>query len=210
MAPRCVVCESETEVYKELSREQIRKCSPNVPEELLENYKILKCTASDCGLEQCDPMPSVEALSAYYSKYFDPRARSDVVFENARKNKNHLEQEHGLTKQQRLLDFGCGEGIFVDIGESENWLNYDGHKEKEGYAKMPEGNFDWIVSWGVLEHVVNPVEVFSDLVSKLNDGGKVALTTVGRTKNGMPYQFKPVEHVTYWGESSIRRFFERI
>ena len=63
-------------------------------------YEILKC--SECRLEYCDPMPSVEQLDAFYADYVDIRADRAVVCANARRNIEYL-RSFGLSGRAGLL-----------------------------------------------------------------------------------------------------------
>jgi len=60
------------------------------------------------------------------------------------------------TKSETMLDYGCG--------KAEGYLKYNHHKHwgimpelydpaVEEFSKLPEGNFDGIISFDVLEHI---------------------------------------------------------
>ncbi|MCP4710795.1 MAG: class I SAM-dependent methyltransferase, partial [Planctomycetes bacterium] len=87
-----------------------------------DGFEILKC--SDCRFEYCDPMPTEEQLDAFYADYVDVRANRTVVRFNARRNIDYL-KEFGLNDRLRLLDYGSGQGVFCEEGETKTWCNYD-------------------------------------------------------------------------------------
>jgi len=73
-----------------------------------------------CNLEFAVPMPSDAVLEKLYSDYvyyteYDREMIRDTVRKNNRKNIEYLSR-YGLSKEQKLLDFGCGENLFVMEG----------------------------------------------------------------------------------------------
>jgi SAM-dependent methyltransferase len=175
------------------------KCPVCENDAVLLKLKIYQC--SSCKLEFAYPMPSEQELTEFYSKYDNPRAKREVVKKNSKMIINLLDK-YGLDKNSRLLDFGCGEGIFTE--DFENWKSYD----KYTRPNFPDGKFDFITMWGVLEHLTNPFQTIKDLTEKLAPNGKIALTTIG-TQTGIPYQYKIPEHVTWWSEDSVKRLFNK-
>jgi 2-polyprenyl-6-hydroxyphenyl methylase/3-demethylubiquinone-9 3-methyltransferase len=76
----------------------------------------------------------------------------------------------------RMLDFGSGMGHFAD--EMRNL----GFKHIESYdpfanPKGPEGPFDIITCFEVLEHAVDPLQTFHDMKSFLADDGIIIFST---------------------------------
>ena len=182
---KCLICSNESFWIKSLKKNSIYKCN-------------------SCQLEFANPMPNEEELKDFYLNYTNSRARKDVVKKNAEKNIRYL-GTNGLSKKNRLLDFGCGDNFFIQQGNSENWFGFDKYTQ----PLMPPGKFDFITLWGVLEHLINPVETLEYLVQKLNKNGKIILTTVG-TETGINYQYKVPEHVTWWSENAIEILFEKV
>ena len=164
-------------------------------------YGVYRCKT--CGLEFVNPMPNDEELNEFYLNYSDPRAIERIVKKNSIKNASIL-AKYGLTKEKRLLDFGCGNNFFVKEAGGENWQGYD----KYTLPQMPPGKFDFITLWGVLEHLVSPVKIVEYLAEKLELGGIIVITTVG-TETPIPYQYKPPEHVTWWSKKSVRELFQK-
>ena len=168
-------------------------------------YDILKC--SDCRLEYCDPMPSVEQLDSFYADYVDVRADREVVIANALRNIEYL-RAFGLNGRSRLLDYGSGQGAFCEVGGSETWHNYDPFTEDNDETLLIEGVYDWITAWGVLEHVTDPMGLLGRFKGLLKARGYLALTTVS-TELAIPYQHKPPEHVTYWTHAALEEALSR-
>jgi hypothetical protein len=170
----------------------------------LEKYAILKCLT--CGLEFTSPMPSAKVLGNFYSGYNDFHAPDDTVSSNARRNIRLL-SKYGLTRKSRLLDYGSGKNLFVPEGKSPSWHGYDRYTENCGQSLLKD-KYDFITLWGVLEHLPHPIKEVQMLARLLKPQGQLALTTVG-TETGIPYRYKPPEHVTYWTQASMRKLFHR-
>jgi len=172
------------------------------------NFKIFKC--SKCGLEFVCPMPNSEQLRSFYQDYSNFRAAEEVLILNAKKNIDRL-LKFGLTRERRLLDFGCGANIFVSLGNSKRWFGYDYYKptEKNMINNFIDQKWDFITMWGVLEHLTDPKCQITQLAQTLNPGGIMALTTV-TTESAIPFQYKPPEHVTYWTKKAIKSLFSSV
>ena len=56
--------------------------------------------------------------------------------------------------------------------------------------------------WGVLEHLVNPIDVVGKINDLLSSTGTLVLTTVN-AEGAIPYYYKPPEHLTYWTRNSL-------
>ncbi len=163
-------------------------------------YDIFKCT--NCRLEFTLPMPTKAQLNGFYSNYKDPRAAIDVVRINAQRNIETLQTAFGLNKQQRLLDYGSGQAAFCSVAQSNNWYNYDKYTNDCNADVLTAASYNWVTLWGVLEHVTNPRELIAQLAELLKQKGFIALTTVS-TETGIPFQYKPPEHLTYWSKAAI-------
>ncbi|MFA5863278.1 MAG: class I SAM-dependent methyltransferase [Phycisphaerae bacterium] len=163
-------------------------------------WDIFKC--GKCGLEFCSPMPTPEDLNRFYTNYSDPRAGQDVILANAHRNIKTL-SDFGLTTTSRVLDFGSGQGAFVQAGNSPSWVNFDPYKEgANDETILKSETYDWITLWGVLEHLTDPVAQTEKLSAILMPDGYLALTTV-TTEGSIPYQHKPPEHVSYWTRRAL-------
>mgnify|MGYP001276138218 CR=1 FL=1 len=168
-------------------------------------YKIIKC--SNCGLEYTNPIPNEEELKKFYSTYSDVRAETEVVELNAKNNISKL-KNYGLTENSKILDFGAGKGIFVDVA-GENCYGVDYIKSSNTRIKLNlEDNFDGIISWdfitlwGVFEHLQYPKLLLKNLSKILKVNGFIAITTVD-AEGIIPYFYKPPEHLTYWTKKSF-------
>ena len=168
-------------------------------------YSIIKC--ANCGLEYTDPIPKEEELNLFYSTYENVRAERRIVELNA---KEHLKTlaKYGWSEQSKVLDFGAGKGIFVEVAGKYcfgvDFQHSENPRIKTCLDEDLEGikSWDFITLWGVLEHLAKPKQVMQELASRLRRGGVITLTTVD-AEGIIPYYYKPPEHLTYWTRSAF-------
>jgi SAM-dependent methyltransferase len=177
----------------------------------LENtiFSIYKC--SNCGLEYTNPMPSDEDLNHFYNKYSDIRANGEIVIRNAKNNLNKL-YDLGISSKSYILDFGSGNGEFVDIAGKYCYgveLNKKEKKDRIFYSldELPISQFDCITLYGVLEHLNNIKDTMNKLMKMLKKDGLLVITTVD-AEGIIPYYYKPPEHLTYWTKRSLENLAE--
>lgn len=197
MTSECVVCNQISgQYYREISTDQ--------------EYKIYKC--SNCGLEYTYPIPTDSDLEKFYTGYNDILASKDISNLNAQEKLKTL-QTYGLNSESLMLDFGCGNGEFVDAAGSNCYgIDLRNIENKRIYKKLqylPINRFDFISLWGVLEHINDLLGTLIELAKYLKAGGYLALTTVN-AEGRIPYYYKPPEHLTYWTKSSIKILAENL
>ena len=190
----CIVCPGQGAVIrKDFNMEDMKTCD------------IVRC--QDCGLEYVFPMLIKKELDEVFANYDDFRADTDILRKNALRKIKYLSENHGIYKESKLLDFGCGKNAFVEVAQSPNWVGYDKYALfKENMTKKYDSQeWDCITMWGVLAHFPNPKETFGEITSHLKKDGIIALTDLV-TDSKIPYQYR-YEHVTWWNKSSMEALF---
>lgn len=160
-----------------------------------ESFALVKCTK--CELVFTNPRPNKDNISKYYQhdNYISHTNRANnitnVLYKLVRKytlyHKKQLIQSH--TKNRRLLDFGCGPGVFARYMQNKGYdtVGYEPstnteidaantvkiHKNLKTLSK--ENKFDIITAWHVLEHVHNLGETIKTLKSLLNKSGLIVI-----------------------------------
>ena len=132
-----------------------------------------------------------------------------------------------LTAGRRLLDIGCGPGTFLLVARQEGWNGEGVEPAQEaakkaislglavfsGYVKdyvaSSPSPFDAIVSFEVLEHVPNPVDVLRDIRALLKPDGVLVLSVPNLDD---PYCLKqqselamPPIHINFFNRRSLGR-----
>lgn len=173
----------------------------------VDEYLIYKC--AQCGLEYTLPIPTLHQLKDFYASYTDVRAENNVVRENSIRQLKIL-SDIGLAKEDLILDFGSGAGMFIEVaGDNCYGVEFRAASQRvySSTKDLPERKFKYITMWGVLEHLTNPVEIIAELQELLTSEGRIILTTVN-AEGLIPYYYKPIEHLTYWTQTSFHRLFE--
>jgi 2-polyprenyl-3-methyl-5-hydroxy-6-metoxy-1,4-benzoquinol methylase len=90
---------------------------------------------------------------------------------NSEHNPTRLDRILKLKQNPTVLDYGCGNGIFVDFLKSKGVNAYGYDKFNKDFNKMPKLKFDIVVMVEVVEHLAPPHKEISDVYKALNDGG---------------------------------------
>ena len=86
----------------------------------------------------------------------------------------------GIRREHRILDFGCGTGVFVQF------LRENGFSQTSGYdvfvpayadREVLNERYDAVVSFDVIEHLADPKQFLSDMSDLVNADGSVIIGT---------------------------------
>jgi len=138
-----------------------------------------------------NPVPAVDELDEMYRDFFSPPSPSEK-----RKHRESLFSyyEDGANRIQayvpkgRILDIGCGKGLFLNVMKQKRWEVYGiepskgvaAYAEKAGlniFSGMlqdyvcPQGHFDVVTMWYVMEHLADPFSALCHANRMLRPGG---------------------------------------
>ncbi|OIJ73615.1 MAG: hypothetical protein A2V21_304650 [Deltaproteobacteria bacterium GWC2_55_46] len=159
-----------------------------------ELFRLVRCRG--CRIIYIDPCPEASRLKACYDRGYYRRAgvlatleKAFTSFSNARK-RALIER---FARGGRILDVGCGDGSFLEsfIGR-KGWKAYGvepsaaGHKLTKAkgirvfrselcQCGFPEGHFDAVTMWHVLEHASDPVRLLKEARRVLAPNGVFVL-----------------------------------
>lgn len=183
---------------------------------------VLQCDS--CGLAFTHPQP-VSLSDQYDDSYFDLyRRRREFRLKRADARLKRIEL---MSQPGRLLDIGCSLGYFVEAACARGWraagLEISPYAAEEARkmgldvrtgvldtADYPDGSFDCVTMWDVLEHVPDPTVHMLEVRRILSDGGMVVIGTpdlghrMFRLKRENWRHLKPSEHIFYFQQGSIR------
>jgi len=146
----------------------------------------------DCGLLFVNPLPPPEQLQRQYSAGGEwattrkARAMKPPTNTASRDPRDVLLEAlvpyvpvHDPPPRARVLDFGCGEGKFLDRLQDAGWETYGiepstsvpflRHRRLE--RPPQDGTFDFVILHHVLEHVTDPLDILRQLAGALREGG---------------------------------------
>jgi 2-polyprenyl-3-methyl-5-hydroxy-6-metoxy-1,4-benzoquinol methylase len=170
-------------------------------------FRILDCL--DCGLVYLWPPPEPAEIRAMFTRLYTtgegsvPELRSYYGFCYDDEPGNPLVQsyERWLDELERhrapgrLLDVGCGTGLFLAVARRRGWepFGIDDCEQATWHAREHFGlevwtgefgdlvaagrRFDAITGWDIIEHSREPVELLRAAGRHLEPGGLIALST---------------------------------
>jgi SAM-dependent methyltransferase len=130
-----------------------------------------------------------------------------------------------LPAHGRMLDVGCGNGSLLKaFGKLRADWSLMGTEVSDKYRDVVEaidgvealyigpvdeidGRFDLITIVHVLEHIVSPTNLLSQLRAKLNPGGRLLIEVPNFIHN--PFDLVIADHCSHFGAGSIHRLLER-
>ena len=176
-------------------------CSGTVAVPVLVKHGFRHVRCWQCRAVFVHPMPSAEALHAHYQDpayfagngeqgYQDYTAMHKALVPHFRRRLRILNQH--VDHPGRLLDFGCADGLFLELARAEGW-EIAGVEVAQEMARqiaqrlrapivndmdaLPAGCFDAITLWEVIEHLPDPVTELSRLRRRLCPAGALMLST---------------------------------
>ena len=162
-------------------------------------YHVVRCAA--CGLLYRNPGVRPERLGDLYAGHYSRFLTGD--YSSGRRRRYRLVMDafdplFAAGRGRRLLDFGCGAGLFLDLAYERGFEGYGVDLSRDSVEKarerpsgahahfgapgdVPEiaaGGFDLVTMWSVLAHLATPVEDLTLLRSLLRDDGALMILTV--------------------------------
>jgi SAM-dependent methyltransferase len=150
--------------------------------------------------------------------YNDEYHLVDADYESARPSANAalMQQVFSISKPNRLLDFGAGNGTLARLLAANGFAQVDCYDPfVERYSQKPPHRYDCIVSFEVFEHSADPVRTFTDLNDLLADPGVVLFSTLVQPddidKIGLNWWYAGPRngHVSLYSRESLFRLAQR-
>jgi len=185
---------------------------------------LAKCL--DCGVFFTEPKPEESLIKSFYnnSDYFNHWFK----YKNVKLNTDMNRFEGILkfvSKPEKLLDFGCGPGFFLNIAKSKcgevygieysdfaiDYAKKELNLNIEKFCGFPlrfkDNYFDVITIWHALEHLENPKEIIDEFRRILKPNGLLVieipnvhgLLSIIRGKKALPL----IEHLFHFNAGGL-------
>jgi 2-polyprenyl-3-methyl-5-hydroxy-6-metoxy-1,4-benzoquinol methylase len=189
---------------------------------------IVRCLS--CGLVRQNPQPPASILVKAYQEVADERYEQEAsgrveTFSRALRD---------LSRHQpggRLLDVGCHTGIFLEVAREAGWETYGVEPSRWSAdrarlrglnvaestlaeSNFPDGFFDAITMWDVVEHLSDPFKELQRAHRLLRPGGLLALSTMNVAAwfprlLGRRWPWYMQMHLYYFTPQTLRQMLER-
>jgi SAM-dependent methyltransferase len=131
---------------------------------------------------QCQSIHSIDPVDfgEIYKGYPLNQRSLDVFALGTLKNLLARLENLGLRKSAMIIDYGCGNGVFLEFLKRKGYTNCSGYDPfVVQYAELPNrsARFDWIILNDTIEHVGNIRETLVDCASRLESGGLLYIGT---------------------------------
>jgi 2-polyprenyl-3-methyl-5-hydroxy-6-metoxy-1,4-benzoquinol methylase len=157
------------------------------------NYKVIEC--KKCSLTRLEEFPEIHYENEEYRLDYNDTSNIIDYFKNHDHEQTPRINKIGIEKfrDKVVLDFGCGGGSFLDTIKGiakktiavEPFVGYHESLKSRGhevYSDIKEcihlyGTIDIIISFGVIEHINEPLEYLLNAFNALKTSGKMFIET---------------------------------
>ncbi|MCT2590429.1 class I SAM-dependent methyltransferase [Streptomyces sp. N2-109] len=163
------------------------------------SYRVVRCPS--CGFLYRNPNVRPERLGDLYAKNYSSFLSGTYAENRQRRYRLTMDAFAPVFTKgngRRLLDFGCGSGLFLELAEQSGFdaygvdLSPDSVEQAntrltsatahfgapEDLPEIASGGFDVITLWSVLAHLPSPLEDFARFRRLLAPGGVLLILTV--------------------------------
>jgi len=150
-----------------------------------------------------DTLQEMYESDYFHRKIYDPNSKGFYGYVNYLSDKKNIIKtfenvfDHIETykKEGKVLDVGCAFGFFLDLAREKGWevtgtelssnaclyarneLNLKVHQKTLSEAVLPEGDFDLVTMFDVIEHLPDPMAGLCKINRSLKHDGLLAVTT---------------------------------
>ena len=171
----CTVCNVCTHAGRLEDSAEVKQVYSNVRKFQGDMFTIWRCCF-------CRSLHSKEEVDlAYYYKYYPLKEQKlDIWTRIAYKNYFNRIVKEGLKPEHEILDFGCGQGLFVSFLHEKGYRNavgYDPYVAEFSDEGLLDKTYDIIIAQDVVEHVSDPKALMDQLMGRVRPGGILCIGT---------------------------------
>ena len=171
----CTVCNVCTNPGRLEDSAEVNQVYSNVRKFQTHKFTVWRCRS-------CRSLHSKDEVDlCHYYRYYPLKEQKLDVWTRAAYN-NYLKRliKEGLKPEHEILDFGCGQGLFVSFLHKKGYKNavgYDPYVAEFSDERLLVKTYDIIIALDVIEHVNDPRSLIDRLVSCLRAGGILSVGT---------------------------------
>ena len=202
-----------------------------------EDFHICECL--NCGLLYTMPRPDKDKIGDYYKseEYYSHQENKKgfipKVYERVKKV--NLKHKYKLATKGlsvgKVLDIGCGVGDFLHTAELHGWtcMGVEPSEDAKAIAqkrisgkiisseeleKLPDGSFDLITMWHVLEHVDDLKLQVAQLQRLVKPSGRVVIALPNyKSYDGQYYKelwaaYDVPRHLNHFNKTTLTKIFK--
>ncbi len=171
-ACHCIICNYTPEHPSEKDFGTVRGNTTLFQKSAFRIWKCPKCLT----IHALDPGD----LKEIYSNYSLNKRKLDNYASRTYKNLLKRLIQSGIKKSDYILDYGCGNGVFIKFMKKngyKNILGYDPYVSDYSTPPVMNCDFDWVIANDVIEHCQNPRKMIQETLSFLKQKGKLYVGT---------------------------------
>lgn len=189
---QCNLCERPG-VWSEAAEKRQIPC--NVRQFRDRVFTLWRCTG--CGSLHC--LEDAD-LPLYYAEY--PLKRQQLTFSEriGYGNRLKLMRRQGVRNSDRILDYGCGAGLYVNFLRQRGFTNvfgYDPFAPAYADPQTLRSSYDAVVTYDVIEHEDDPREFLRSTGRLVRAGGLLIVGTPNADHVSTAQRGDPNLHVPY-------------
>jgi hypothetical protein len=213
--PRCKCCAGGTERFAVLdSNRSGQDRFGRVFPESDEYFTYWQCSV--CGFVfsmDLDQLTSAELGRRIYNEDY-LRADPDFLEQRPRFFAALLDRLLGPVKERiRGLDFGGGTGLLGTLMCERGFPEYETYDPYFGGSSVPRGRYNLMTAFEVMEHSRDPLATVREMLSLLEPGGVVLLSTILLPKDADPswwYIAPRNGHISIYSNRALRVLARRV
>ncbi|HYT32062.1 MAG TPA: class I SAM-dependent methyltransferase [Thermoanaerobaculia bacterium] len=136
-------------------------------------FRLWKCPRCQ-SIHNVDPVDFADI----YSDYPLNKRKLDVFARGTLANLLARLERAGLRKEDSILDYGCGNGVFLQFLREKGFTRVAGYDPFVAeFSSLPAGPFDCVVANDLIEHVPDPRATLAECAAKVRQGGLLYVGT---------------------------------
>jgi len=238
-----IVLDTTNDRYKKINPEEWEEvshcpvCGDKKRDYFLTRFSLDIYKCSNCSHRYIDPRVKFEVAERLYK---DDKTASDIYTEKMQVEVDEVKYNYGLeiieklTTNNRIMDIGCGAGVFLKEANKRGWntcvgidineryldiynddkkVQFINRKFEEITTKDIGDNYDCIALWSVLEHLYNLGSIIKVMKKLLNKNGLlfILVPNVESLATNLMRELSPTfswKHVSHFSPKSLVKLME--